>query len=50
MGGKYEVRYYTPKDTRDFAEYRSEYTNSFFRFAKLMLTKKVIYFKVIVWG
>ena len=48
MGGKYEVKYYTPKDTRDFYEYRTEYTNSFFRFAGWMLTRKVIYFKVVL--
>ena len=41
MGGKYEVRYYTENN------YRSEYTNSWFHFMKLRLTKKVIYYKVI---
>lgn len=41
MGGKYEVRYYTKE------HYTSEFTNSWFRFMKLRLTKKVIYYKVI---
>ena len=41
MGGKYEIRYYN-KD----AEYFTEYTNSWFRFIQLRLTKKIIYFKI----
>ena len=41
MGGKYEVRYYTKE------HYTSEFTNSWFHFMKLRLTKKVIYYKVI---
>ena len=41
MGGKYEIRYYTKE------HYTSEFTNSWFRFMKLRLTKKVIYYKVI---
>ena len=50
MGGKYEVRYYLPGNVDDFPNYLTEYTNSFVRFLKLMVTKKVIYFKIICKG
>ena len=44
MGGKYEVRYYTD----DSGNYGSDYTNSWVEFMWLRITKKVIYYKVIV--
>ncbi len=51
MGGKYEVRYYTDHMEGIPDEYarrwRDEYTNSFLKFIKLLITKKVLYFKII---
>ena len=41
MGGKYEIRYYS-----DDVQYITDYTNSWLRFIRLRLTKKIIYFKV----
>lgn len=41
MGGKYEIRFY------DFnGNYQTIYTNSWFEFAKIKLTKNWIYFKI----
>lgn len=40
MGGKYEVRYELGLGIQDL------YTNSWFEFMKVRLTKKVIYYKV----
>ena len=44
MGGKYEVRYFLDGN----GNYNSVYTNSWFEFMRLRITKKVIYYKVIV--
>jgi len=47
MGGKYEVRYYIDSPTEDdFYNYTTVYTNSWFEFLKLRLTKKIIYYCV----
>ena len=43
MGGKYEIRYY---DGNQPNGYISAYTNSWFKFIKIRLTKKLIYYKV----
>ena len=45
MGGKYEIRY---EDIYNSANgyYITEYTNSFWKFIKLRLTKKLIYYKI----
>lgn len=40
--GKYEVRFYFDKN-----QYKSVKTNSWFKFMKLRLTNKVIYYKVM---
>lgn len=45
MGGKYEVRYC---DTNQPCGAISVYTNNWFEFIKLRLTKKVIYYRVFV--
>ena len=47
MGGKYEIRYYPDRKRTGYTDYRTEYTNSFWIFAKLMITKKIIYFKIM---
>lgn len=50
MGGRFEVRYYVVKNKLNIlmpCDYITEYTNSFLRFLKLMVTKQVIYFKII---
>jgi hypothetical protein len=44
MGGKYEIRFYDKND--DIYGYTTIYTNSWFEFMKLRLTKKLIYYKV----
>lgn len=48
MGGKYEIRYYISrkKSFEDWENIGEIYTNSWFEFMKLRLTKKLIYFKV----
>lgn len=45
MGGKYEVRFNIDDE---FCPYRSEYTNSFIKFIKIIIKykKKLIYVKV----
>lgn len=45
MGGKYEIRY---EDIYNSANgyYKTIYTNSFLKFIKLRLTKKLIYYKI----
>lgn len=40
MGGKYEIRYEENNDVF------TTYTNSFWEFIKLRLTKKLIYYKI----
>jgi hypothetical protein len=45
MGGRYEVRF---EDAKQLNGYVSVYTNSWFEFMKLRLSKKVIYYKVFV--
>jgi hypothetical protein len=45
MGGKYEVRYYTPNGLNEF---ETEYINSWIRFIWLRISKKLIYYKVYV--
>lgn len=44
MGGKYEIRFYDSGKER--LGYWDVYTNSWFKFMKLRLTKKLIYYKV----
>jgi len=47
MGGKYEVRYYIDNPTEDdIYDYNTVYTNSWFTYMKLRLTKKIIYYCV----
>lgn len=61
MGGKYEIRYYLdpekiptcgkekhciPPCVHEGITYETIYTNSWFEYMKLRLTKKVIYYKV----
>lgn len=52
MGGKYEVRYWlnNPKVNNDlsFQGYETIYTNSWFEYMKLRITKRIIYYKVCV--
>lgn len=49
MGGKYEIRYYLEDVTEDdFNNYNTVYTNNWFEFIKLRLTKRIIYYKVNV--
>lgn len=43
MGGKYEIRYY--EDAQEHGYY-TIYTNSWFEFIKIRLTKRVIYYKI----
>ena len=48
MGGKYEVRFYSDQDLELGRDYITVWTNSWFEFMLLRITKKVIYYKVIV--
>jgi len=47
MGGKYEVRYYIDNLTEnDLYDYETIYTNNWFTYMKLRLTKRIIYWCV----
>lgn len=50
MGGKYEVRYYSNTDLAQQLNNGIEtiYTNNWFEFMWVRLTKKVIYYRVFV--
>lgn len=48
MGGKYEIRFYVKRDVYEMPsdKYDTVYTNSWFEFIKIRLTKNIIYYKV----
>ena len=49
MGGKYEIRYWIDNATENnIYNYVTIYTNSWFEYMKLRLTKRIIYYKVCV--
>lgn len=45
MGGKYEIRYHDIKNSAN-GFFTTIYTNNWFEFMRLRITKKLIYFKV----
>ena len=47
MGGKYEIRFYSNTELAKInGGYETIYTNSFLKFIKLRITKKIIYYTI----